>query len=52
MRVNPDLLTNAVICSLVACAGGGNVLYMTVNTGVYRVALATAGRLSGPFRPY
>ena len=36
----------------VAWGGDGNTLYMTANTGVYRVALATTGKLSGPFRPY
>ena len=36
----------------VAWGGDGNVLYMTASTGVYRVALSTNGKLSGPFRPY
>ena len=36
----------------VAWGGDGNVLYMTANTGVYRVTLSTNGKLSGPFRPY
>ena len=32
----------------VAWGGAGNVLYMTANTGVYRVTLATSGDLPGP----
>ncbi len=36
----------------VAWGGGGNVLYMTASTGVYRVELATNGKLPGSFRPY
>ena len=32
----------------VGWGGGGGTLYITANTGVYRVALATSGTLAGP----
>ena len=36
----------------VAWGDGGGTLYITASTGIYRVALATTGKLSGSFRPY
>ena len=36
----------------VAWGDDGATLYMTARSGVYRVALATTGKLPGPFRPY